>query len=140
MPRRISRSYFRNGTNSAHEDARAARCDGRISVAPFGSRFGEPVLCRLVGRGRVDDAVAVLASGVAEAVSDQVNDALLHDVRSQLMVIASRRPIEMDLWPCGYHLRGLKSIPARSKTEITTPTIPTAIRRIAETTAAARFI
>lgn len=76
--------------------SRAARW--RDIAGAIRSRFGEPVLYRLLGRSRVDDAVAVLASGVAEAVSDQVNGALLHDVRSHVMVIASGRPIEKDLW------------------------------------------
>ena len=59
--------------------------DRRIPVPPLGGELGTPVLGCLLGRGRVHrfeglhDRVAVLPAGVAEAVTDQVDDALLHD-------------------------------------------------------------
>lgn len=57
--------------------------DRRVPLAPLGGELLEPILCRLLRRGRVDrfegtdDRVAVLPPGVAEAVADQVDDALL---------------------------------------------------------------
>jgi len=59
--------------------------DCRIPLSPLCREFSEPVFGCLLGRGGVHgfeclhDAVAVLAAGIAEAFSDQVNDALLHD-------------------------------------------------------------
>src|SRR5215471_1648994 len=59
--------------------------DGRVALAPVGDELGEAVLgCGLGRRGvnrleRLNDCVAVLAAGVAERGSYEVDDALLND-------------------------------------------------------------
>lgn len=97
---RISTSYSRKGTNSA-QLLRKELDNRRIPLAPLVGELLEPILrCRLA-RSRVDglerfhDRIPVLPARIAEATTDEMDYALVHDVCSQVVLIASVRSLSL---------------------------------------------
>src|SRR4029450_525615 len=74
--------------------------DRWVRPAPFLGELFEPGPGLGLGGGGIDrpqisgDLARVLSGGIPEGVADQVNDARLHGVNSQTVLIASGRPLE----------------------------------------------